>query len=188
MCQSLNWHISFPWWLVSLSTEATLTKFPSLHKACMIDWCRKKIQKSSFGPCNPQSLPLFPGPVFCPNILLTTARMIHNYQWRFSYILHELPISLMFPSKCSCFGENFKSMQISPTTLITSCKMSHYLVIDFTDRLRECPWHCMTTAFDYSAKIWVETPDFLPIMFDIPLWPLQLLKLRFILMRMSLVT
>ena len=149
-------------------------------------------------------------PVFLPNILPTIARVIHNYQWLFSYILHELTIWLLkafltfwtfqnllsryfqltLPSKCSRFGETLTSTQISPTKLMTLCKMSPSLVIGFTYILRECLWQCMSTAFGCSARMWVETPDFFPIMFDAPsyVWPLQLLKLRFILMRISLIT
>ena len=121
-------------------------------------------------------------PVFLPNILLTIARVIHNCQSLFSYILHELTIwlpkafltfwtfqnllsryfQLPFPSKCSRFGETLTSMQISPTTLVTSCKMPPSLVTDFTDILRECLWQCMSTAFGCSARIWDETEIFSP--------------------------
>ena len=168
----------------------------------MIDWSpppppkKKKVnRKIPFGSCNPPSLPLFPGPLFVPNILPTISRGIHNYQWLiFRHSLQNfhlvaesffnfwnvsessfLILSLMFPRKCPCFGENFLSMQISPTKLMTSSKMSHSLVIDLTNRLREYPWHCMATAFGYYARIWVRAPDFFSIMFDAPsyVWPLH---------------
>ena len=53
--------------------------------------------------------------------------------------------------------------------------MSHSLVIDFTNRLREYAWQCMATAFGYYTRIWVKAPDFFSSMFDAPsyVWPLH---------------
>ena len=93
MCQSLNRHISFPWWLESSSTKATLKNYLSLHKACMIDWCWKK--KASIWLIQPTILVFFHAPAFISNILPTISRVIHNCQWLFSHILHELSISFL---------------------------------------------------------------------------------------------
>ena len=92
-------------------------------------------------------------------LFIHSARPVHVVVESFFNILNGLEssfliLSLIFLTKCSRFGENFTSMQISPTTFMTSCKMSNSLVIDFTDRLRECPWQCMATAFGCSARIW----------------------------------
>lgn len=87
MCQSLNQHIFFLWWLASLLFIVTLTNYLSLYKV----WCWKR-KKIYFGSCNPQSLPLILGPAFLSNILSTTAS--DNSWWLFSYILHELSILL----------------------------------------------------------------------------------------------
>ena len=163
-----------------------------------------------------KSLLLLLGIVFFPSIPPKIARVIHNYQLLFSYILQALYISLpeaffdflnisdsffsilslIFPCRCSCFCENFTSMQVFITTPMTSCKMltsskmSHSLVTDFTDGQKECLWQFMAKVFGCSARTWVKTQDFFPIMFGAQsyVWPLQLLKRRLILMRMSLIT
>ena len=151
MCQSLNQHIFFLWWLASLLFIVTLTNYLSLYKV----WCWKR-KKIYFGSCNPQSLPLILGPAFLSNILSTTAS--DNSWWLFSYILHEL--SILLPKAFLTFSAFWKLLSwhyhwcflvkvpilwklheypIFPTFLMTSCDMSYLLIMSSFKRLRECP-------------------------------------------------
>ena len=52
----------------------------------------------------PKIIALFLDPTFLSNILPTIPRVIHHYQWLFSYILHQLSILLPKAESFERFG------------------------------------------------------------------------------------
>ena len=118
MCQPLNRHMLFPWWLASLSTEANLTNYPSLHKACMIDWWQKSKKNSfcflvqlffqTFLPQLQEWFIVIKGsfhPFYknCPLVAESFLNFLNVSESSF------LILSLMFPSKCSSFCETSRA-------------------------------------------------------------------------------